>query len=106
MVKAPSSLRVLRRGIGKLPRQPGVYLFKGARGQVLYVGKAINLRKRVCSYFRRTSLRDPRTAQLMSRVVDIEVRETASEAEALLLEAQLIKAHKPHYNVSCRNDKA
>ena len=77
----------------------------GARGQLLYVGKALSLRKRVSSYFRRTGALSPRIARMMRQVTDLEVRTTGSEAEALLLEAQLIKERKPYYNVAFRDDK-
>ena len=73
---------------------------------MLYVGKALSLRKRVASYVRRTPTLPPRTAKMMAQVADVEVRQTHSEAEALLLEAQLIKEHHPHYNVALRDDKA
>lgn len=94
----------LRERVAGLPDQPGVYLLKDARGTVLYVGKARSLCKRVASYFRPRGLA-PRVAQMMARVADLDIRPTASEAEALLLEAQLIKEHKAHYNVAFRDDK-
>jgi len=73
---------------------------------VLYVGKAVSLRKRVTTYFRPPKTRSPRVERMTRHIVDLQVRETTSEAEALLLEAQLIKAHQPKYNVSLRDDKA
>jgi excinuclease ABC subunit C len=90
--------------VSRLPDRPGVYLFTDAEGTLLYVGKALSLRKRVASYFRSESL-SPRIAMMMKRVTGLDVRATASEAEALLLEAELIKARKPHYNVAFRDDK-
>ncbi len=95
----------LRQRIAQLPDQPGVYLFKDARGEFLYVGKAVSLRKRVASYFRPASALGPRLAKMVRAVADIDVRRTSSEAEALLLEAQLIKDHQPRYNVAFRDDK-
>jgi excinuclease ABC subunit C len=95
----------LRERISRLPDQPGVYLFTDDRGRLLYVGKAVSLRKRVASYVLRTPRLAPRIAQMMQRVADLEVRVTTSEAEALLLEAQLIKDRKPRYNVAFRDDK-
>ena len=98
---APSTLR---QQVAALPDQPGVYLFKDAAGRLLYIGKALSLRKRVASYVRPIGL-SPRLAQLMKRAVLLETRLTTSEAEALLLEAQLIKEHRPRYNVAFRDDK-
>lgn len=83
-----------------------MYLFRDARGALLYVGKAVSLRKRVASYVRRPAALPPRIAQMMKRVAEVAVRTTASEAEALLLEAQLIKERKPRYNVAFRDDKS
>jgi excinuclease ABC subunit C len=87
-----------------LPRQPGCYLFHGPDGTVLYVGKAVDLRSRVRSYFGRT----PGTkAQLLTRdAARLEFIVTTSEVEALILEANLIKRHKPHYNVVLKDDKS
>jgi excinuclease ABC subunit C len=96
---------VLKRVTG-LTDQPGVYLFRDAGGTLLYVGKARSLRRRVGSYFLKTRLLSPRVAMMVSMVRDVEARPTASEAEALLLEAQLIKDEKPRYNVVFRDDKA
>jgi len=104
MARQPSHPSALRERVAALPEQPGVYLLKDAHGKVLYVGKALSLRTRVASYFRPRGLA-PRIANLMARVADVDVRPTASEAEALLLEAQLIKAQQPHYNVAFRDDK-
>ncbi|MGH3103993.1 MAG: excinuclease ABC subunit UvrC, partial [Gaiellaceae bacterium] len=89
-----------------LPAKPGVYLFRGERGEVLYVGKAKSLRPRVRSYFQRS--KDTRTtiAQLPSRVADIEVIVTSSEVEALHLEQNLVKRHRPPFNVRLRDDKS
>ena len=108
MVPRPSGGSALFQRVGQLPDAPGVYLFKDAHGRLLYVGKAVSLRKRVGSYFRASGdrgLRSPRILHLMTQVAGIEVRPAASEAEALLLEAQLIRAWKPRYNVAFRDDK-
>ncbi len=94
------------RRLTTLPDQPGVYLFKNAQGEVLYVGKALSLRKRVSSYFHASRDLSPRITRLVQWISDLEVRATASEAEALLLESQLIKAHQPKYNVAYRDDKS
>lgn len=88
-----------------LPKKPGVYQMLNARGTVIYVGKARNLKNRVNSYFR-TTLDSPKTAVLMSQVVDFQVTITGSDNEALLLESNLIKELKPRYNVLFRDDKS
>ena len=87
-----------------LPNQPGVYLFKGERGRVLYVGKAQNLRTRVKSYFGAGDGRF-RISQLVERSRDVDVVVTPTVKDALLLENELIKRHKPPYNVRLRDDK-
>jgi excinuclease ABC subunit C len=89
-----------------LPTKPGVYLFKDAKGQVLYVGKAKSLRPRVRSYFQANP--DARAAiqQLPERVADIEVIVTGNEVEALHLEQNLVKRHRPPFNVRLRDDKS
>lgn len=96
----------LRGRLSSLPDQPGVYLFRDGDGKLLYVGKALSLRKRVISYFRDRAQLSARVGRMIGRVADLEVRPTASETEALLLEARLIKEAKPYYNVSFRDDKS
>jgi excinuclease ABC subunit C len=86
-----------------LPAEPGVYIFTGACGEVLYVGKAASLRERVRSYFQTTD--NPKIQLLMREVVDVEYIVTGSERDALLLEATLIKQHQPRYNVRLKDDK-
>ncbi|MDO8580256.1 MAG: excinuclease ABC subunit UvrC [Candidatus Omnitrophota bacterium] len=87
------------------PLTSGVYLMKNAKGRVIYVGKAISLRKRVQSYFRLTKTLT-KIDHLVGEIDDIDYQETASEAEALLLEASLVKEYKPKYNVELRDDKS
>ncbi|MCY3800988.1 MAG: excinuclease ABC subunit UvrC [Chloroflexi bacterium] len=88
-----------------LPAKPGAYLFKNAAGQVLYVGKAACLRTRVRSYFGGQRGFSPKTVSLVQAVQDIETLVTDSEIEALLLEINLIKRHRPRYNIMFRDDK-
>jgi len=89
-----------------LPTKPGVYLFRDSRGQLLYVGKAKSLRPRVRSYFQRSADMRSTIAQLPSRVADLEVIVTGTEVEALHLEQNLIKRHRPPFNVRLRDDKS
>ncbi len=91
--------------LGKLSTRPGVYLLKDARGQVLYVGKAKSLRPRVRSYFRKEADQAPKTRELMRRVDGMETLVVGTEAEALILEANLIKEHRPRFNILLRDDK-
>jgi len=88
-----------------LPEQPGVYLMKNARGEILYIGKAAVLADRVRSYFQRGSDHTPKTSLMVSQVADLETIVTRSELEALLLESNLIKRHRPRFNVVLRDDK-
>ena len=89
-----------------LPDQPGVYMFRGGEGEVLYVGKAKSLRKRVGSYFRRDLHATVKTAGLVERIEEIEFVAADSETEALLLEQNLIKRHRPAFNIRLRDDKS
>lgn len=88
-----------------LPRGPGVYQHKDAEGKVLYVGKAKNLRNRVRSYFHASRAHDGRLAIMIRKIEDVEIIVTDTEAEALILENNLIKQLKPRYNVDLRDDK-
>lgn len=96
----------LEEKIAHLPSNPGVYQFKDARGNYLYVGKAKRLRNRVRSYFQDSRNHDGRIRVMVSKIDDIEVIVTDSEAEALILENNLIKKHQPRYNIMYRDDKS
>jgi len=95
----------LREKVSQLPALPGVYLYKDAEGRVIYVGKAINLRNRVRSYFSEDHLADPKTGTLMSEARDVECILVDNEQEALALENNLIKRWQPRFNVLLRDDK-
>jgi excinuclease ABC subunit C len=95
----------LQEQLDNLPAKPGVYLLKDRHGKILYVGKAINLRARVRSYFHASAADSPKTQRLAATVTDIDFIVTASELEALILESNLIKRHKPRYNVRLKDDK-
>ena len=96
----------VQRQLQGLPAQPGVYLFRDRADEVLYVGKAKSLRSRVRSYFQKTTDGRVQIRQLPQRVADIEVIVTGSEVEALHLEQNLVKRHRPPFNVRLRDDKS
>jgi excinuclease ABC subunit C len=91
--------------LADVPATPGVYLFKDAGGRVVYVGKAKHLRKRVASYFRNPAEQTPKTRAMLAQAAALDTLCTSSEKEALLLEASLIKKHRPRYNIVLRDDK-
>jgi excinuclease ABC subunit C len=94
----------LRRRLAALPTSPGVYMYKNPAGEILYIGKAINLKNRVRSYFRRNG-QTTKIRQMVSQIADWDLIVTGSELEALVLECNLIKKHRPKYNVRLRDDK-
>lgn len=98
-------MNTLDQKIDSLPTTPGVYLFKDKKGNILYVGKAGNIRHRVSSYFQRPEALDSKTIALLEKVADIDTIVTDTEKEALILEDTLIKTHHPRYNVKLRDDK-
>ena len=91
--------------LAKLPEQPGVYLMKNAKGEILYIGKAAVLADRVRSYFQKGADHNPKTSLFVGQVTDLETIVTRNELEALILESNLIKKHKPRFNVVLRDDK-
>ncbi|WP_295916001.1 excinuclease ABC subunit UvrC [uncultured Anaerovibrio sp.] len=88
-----------------LPHSPGVYIMKDAKGKIIYVGKAISLKNRVTQYFRHNSSHSVKVKSMVSRIEDFETILTGSEVEALILECNLIKKHRPKYNISLKDDK-
>jgi len=96
----------LEEQLKSLPAKPGVYLFRDDRGELLYIGKAKSLRSRVRSYFQQGGDSRAAIAQLPARVADIEVIVTATEVEALHVEQNLVKRHRPPFNVRLRDDKS
>ena len=91
--------------VSHLPTTPGVYLWRDQYNRIIYVGKAINLRNRVRSYVRNDANRAPKVTAMMKRAVDVEIIQTKTEMEALILENTLIKEHEPKYNIRLRDDK-
>ena len=96
----------MQRPDGSIPVTPGSYQFRDVQGRVIYVGKAINLRSRVSSYFADPKTLHPRTASMMSFADKVEWIEVRNEVEALLLEYALIKEHKPRFNIRLQDDKS
>jgi len=95
----------LEEKLRRLPTSPGCYLYKGSDGTILYVGKAVNLRNRVRSYFQKSGNHSPKTRRLVASIRDMDWVVTDTELEALILECNLIKRHQPRYNVRLRDDK-
>ncbi len=91
--------------IGRVAGEPGVYLMQDADGRVIYIGKARNLKKRLASYFKDLSRLNGKTAVLVSRIRDLQTIITRTEKEALILESNLIKRHRPRYNIVLKDDK-
>src|SRR5512146_2311532 len=95
----------LQSKLDHLPDQPGVYLFRDEQRELLYIGKAAVLSTRVRSYFQKGSDHSPKSTVLVSQIADLETIVTRSELEALILESNLIKQHRPRFNVVLRDDK-
>jgi excinuclease ABC subunit C len=102
LVKDPDRLK---ERLKEIPQEPGVYFMRDTRDHILYIGKSKSLRSRVRSYFREDQERNPRIALMAMQVAEIEFIVTDTEAEALALEANLIKQHQPHFNVLLKDDK-
>ncbi|MEE9571425.1 MAG: excinuclease ABC subunit UvrC, partial [Candidatus Neomarinimicrobiota bacterium] len=96
----------LKDKIKLVPKKPGVYLFHNDKSDIIYIGKAKNLRTRVRSYFQKNKYQTPKNQALITRIDDLEWIVVANEVEALLTEANLIKKHTPQYNIDLRDDKS
>ncbi|MCP4141162.1 MAG: excinuclease ABC subunit UvrC [Chloroflexi bacterium] len=95
----------IKNTLSTLPDKPGCYIMKNAEGKIIYIGKAVNLKNRVRSYFHASAGHDRKTRRLVQEIVDIEWIVVGSELEALILEMNLIKRHRPHFNVRLKDDK-
>ncbi len=95
----------LKKQISMLSEQPGVYVYKDYKKQIIYIGKSVNIKNRVKSYFVNSKLLGPKTSQLVKNIVSVESISTDSEIEALLLESVLVKKHKPYFNIALKDDK-
>jgi excinuclease ABC subunit C len=89
-----------------IPQKPGVYIYRNINNHIIYVGKAINLKKRVSQYFQRDDALSPKTQQLVSQIYKVDYKIVGSEIEALVLEASLIKKHRPKYNSLLKDDRS
>lgn len=98
-------LEYLREKVKKLPLQPGIYIMKDKKGQIIYIGKAKALKNRVSSYFRSVDKHTPKVYRMVENVWDFEYIVTSSEFEALVLECSFIKQHTPKYNILLKDDK-
>ena len=103
-IKKISGREILSRKVKSMPEKPGVYRMLGEKKNVLYVGKAKNIKKRLQSYVRPTG-NNNRITKMVSLIKDVEITITENETDALLLELNLIKSHKPRYNIMLRDDK-
>ena len=99
------TIDTLQSKLAHLPGSPGVYLFKDEHGDIIYIGKAAVLADRVRSYFQKGTDHTPKTSLLVGHITDVETMVTRSELEALILESNLVKRHKPRFNIVLRDDK-
>ncbi len=92
--------------LAALPKSPGVYFHKNSKGEIIYIGKAANLRNRVRQYFQKSRVRDPKTDVLVAEIADVDWTEVETELDALFLEAELVRRYLPPYNILLRDDKS
>src|SRR2546426_4333782 len=105
MAKAGVPVRRFQAQLQSLPARPGVYIFRNAKGEIIYVGKAASLKNRVRSYFGATHSFEPKTRRLVEHISDVDFILTKTTQEALLLEATMVKRHQPFFNVRLKDDK-
>src|SRR5690606_28166531 len=98
-------MQLLEEKLKNLPSQPGVYMMKDELGNIIYIGKAVSLRNRVRQYFQSSRNHSPKLRAMVPKIKDFEYILTDSELEALILECNLIKKHRPRYNVLLKDDK-
>ena len=98
-------IAILRKKANALPQEPGVYLMKDAKGEIIYVGKAKSLKNRVTSYFRAVEKHQAKVYKMVEHIQDFDYIVCDSEFEALVLECSLIKLHTPKYNILLKDDK-
>ena len=99
-------LMQLEEKLKSLPAKPGVYLYRDTEGKIIYVGKAVSLKNRVRSYFQASANHPPKTRVMVEKIADLDFIVTDSEVEALILEQNLIKEYRPHYNILLKDDKS
>lgn len=97
---------MLKDRLQQLPKAPGVYFHKDAKGKIIYIGKAVVLRNRVRQYFQKSRARDPKTEALVAEIADVDWIEVETELDALLVEAEMIRRYLPRYNILLRDDKS
>lgn len=98
--------KTLDKKIADLPKTPGVYFHKDKQGEIIYVGKAANLRNRVRQYFQDSRVRDPKTDALVKEIADVDWMELETELDALFVEAEMIRRYMPRFNILLRDDKS
>ena len=96
----------LEKKLQKLPLTPGIYFHKNEAGEIIYIGKAANLKNRVRQYFQASRYRDPKTDLLVNEIADVDWIEVETEADALFLEAEMVRRYMPAYNILLRDDKS
>ena len=96
----------LKKKLKELPKTPGVYFFKDKSGEIIYIGKAANLKNRVSQYFQKSWARDAKTNALISEIINLDIMTVESELDALFLEAEMIRRYMPRYNILLRDDKS